>query len=59
MIAHVAEQLNISEWLAENLVYTAVTLVLVPANVLIVDDIKRFLKKLTGQVDEESALTNP
>ena len=28
MIAHVAEQLNISEWLAENLVYTAVTLVL-------------------------------
>jgi multidrug efflux pump subunit AcrB len=31
---------------------TAVTLVLVPANVLIVDDIKRFLKKLTGQMDD-------
>jgi multidrug efflux pump subunit AcrB len=31
---------------------TAVTLVLVPANVLIVDDIKRFFKKLAGHMDE-------
>jgi multidrug efflux pump subunit AcrB len=31
---------------------TAVTLVLVPVNVLIVDDIQQFLKKLTGQIDE-------
>jgi len=31
---------------------TAVTLVLVPANVLIVDDIKQFLKKWTGNMKE-------
>jgi multidrug efflux pump subunit AcrB len=35
---------------------TAVTLVLVPANVLIVDDIKQFLKKLTGHMDESSTV---
>jgi hypothetical protein len=35
---------------------TAVTLVLVPANVLIVNDIKQFLKKITGHMEESSAV---
>jgi multidrug efflux pump subunit AcrB len=38
---------------------TAVTLVLVPANMLIIEDIKQFFRKLTGQMDEENSLSIP